>query len=143
MSRKPRYQRDYEETMEGMWWGVAVFIAVMYFLIKVTYYIALPFYALFTHLFEEKFQQKEYLNWMRFLPFTWFMTGETKDIKRAAVSCVGVPIFIPLFLLFNYLYNIKAIGDGFALFIFILFGLSIGSIIGLVRNYQFSKKYIR
>lgn len=143
MSRKPRYQQDYEETMRGMWWGVAVFIAVMYFLIKVTYYIALPFYALFTHLFEEKFQQKEYLNWMRFLPFTWFMTGETKDIKRAAVSCVGVPIFIPLFLLFNYLYNIKAIGDGFALFIFILFGLSIGSIIGLVRNYQFSKKYIR
>lgn len=143
MSRKPKYQQDYEETMRGMWWGVAVFIAVMYFLIKVTYYIALPFYALFTHLFEEKFQQKEYLNWMRFLPFTWFMTGETKDIKRAAVSCVGVPIFIPLFLLFNYLYNIKAIGDGFALFIFILFGLSIGSIIGLVRNYQFSKKYIR
>lgn len=143
MSRKPKYQQDYEETMRGMWWGIAVFIAVMYFLIKVTYYIALPFYALFTHLFEEKFQQKEYLNWMRFLPFTWFMTGETKDIKRAAVSCVGVPIFIPLFLLFNYLYNIKAIGDGFALFIFILFGLSIGSIIGLVRNYQFSKKYIR
>ena len=143
MSRKPKYQQDYEETMRGMWWGVAVFIAVMYFLIKVTYYIALPFYALFTHLFEEKFQQKEYLNWMRFLPFTWFMTGETKDIKRAAVSCVGVPIFIPLFLLFNYLYNIKAIGDGFALLIFILFGLSIGSVIGLVRNYQFSKKYIR
>lgn len=143
MSRKPRYQHDYEETMRGMWWGVAVFIAVMYFLIKVTYYIALPFYALFTHLFEEKFQQKEYLNWMRFLPFTWFMTGETKDIKRAAVSCVGVPIFIPLFLLFNYLYNIKAIGDGFALFIFILFGLSVGSIIGTYKNYQFSKKYIR
>lgn len=143
MSRKPKYQQDYEETIEGMWWGVAVFIGAMYFLVKVTYYIALPFYALFTHLFEEKFQQKEYLNWMRFLPFTWFMTGETKDIKRAAVSCVGVPIFIPLFLLFNYLYNIKAIGDGFALFIFILFGLSIGSIIGLVRNYQFSKKYIR
>lgn len=142
MSRKPKYQQDYEKTMEGMWWGVTVFIGAMYFLVKVTYYIALPFYTLFTHLFEEKFQQKEYLNWMRFLPFTWFMTGETKDIKRAAVSSVLLPIVLPLFLLFNYLFNSKAIGDGVALFIFILFGLSIGSVIGMVRNYQFSKKYI-
>ena len=142
MSRKPKYQQDYEETMEGMWWGVAVFIGAMYFLVKVTYYIALPFYALFTHLFEEKMQQKEYLNWMRFLPFTWFITGETKEMRRAAVSSVLLPIVLPLFLLFNHLFNSKAIGDGFALFIFILFGLSIGSVIGMVRNYQFSKKYI-
>lgn len=142
MSRKPKYQQDYEETMEGMWWGVAVFIGAMYFLIKVTYYIALPFYTLFTNLFEEKMQQREYLNWMRFLPFTWFMTGVTKEIRRAAVSSVLLPIVLPLFLLFNHLFNSKAIGDGFALFIFILFGLSIGSVIGMVRNYQFSKKYI-
>lgn len=142
MSRKPKYQQDYEETMEGMWWGVAVFIGAMYFLVKVTYYIALPFYALFTHLFEEKIQQKEYLNWMRFLPFTWFITGETKEMRRAAVSSVLLPIVLPLFLLFNHLFNSKTIGDGFALFIFILFGLSIGSVIGMVRNYQFSKKYI-
>lgn len=142
MSRKPKYQQDYEKTMEGMWWGVAVFIGAMYFLIKVTYYIALPFYTLFTNLFEEKMQQREYLNWMRFLPFTWFMTGMTKEIRRAAVSSVLLPIVLPLFLLFNHLFNSKAIGDGFALFIFILFGLSIGSVIGMVRNYQFSKKYI-
>ncbi|MFS9140459.1 hypothetical protein QM858_02795 [Streptococcus infantis] len=142
MSRKPKYQQDYEKTMEGMWWGVAVFIGAMYFLIKVTYYIALPFYTLFTNLFEEKMQQREYLNWMRFLPFTWFMTGVTKEIRRAAVSSVLLPIVLPLFLLFNHLFNSKAIGDGFALFIFILFGLSIGSVIGMVRNYQFSKKYI-
>lgn len=143
MSRKPKYQQDYEKTMEGMWWGVAVFIGAMYFLVKVTYYIALPFYTLFTHLFEEKMQQREYLNWMRFLPFTWFMIGVTKEIRRAAVSSVLLPIVLPLFLLFNHLFNSKAIGDGFALFIFILFGLSIGSVIGMVRNYQFSKKYIR
>ena len=142
MSRKPKYQQDYEKTMEGMWWGVAVFIGAMYFLVKVTYYIALPFYTLFTNLFEEKMQQREYLNWMRFLPFTWFMTGVTKEIRRAAVSSVLLPIVLPLFLLFNHLFNSKAIGDGFALFIFILFGLSIGSVIGMVRNYQFSKKYI-
>ena len=142
MSSKPKYQQDYEKTMEGMWWGVAVFIGAMYFLIKVTYYIALPFYTLFTNLFEEKMQQREYLNWMRFLPFTWFMTGVTKEIRRAAVSSVLLPIVLPLFLLFNHLFNSKAIGDGFALFIFILFGLSIGSVIGMVRNYQFSKKYI-
>ena len=142
MSRKPKYQQDYEKTMEGMWWGVAVFIGAMYFLIKVTYYIALPFYTLFTNLFEEKMQQREYLNWMRFLPFTWFMTGVTKEIRRAAVSSVLLPIVLPLFLLFNHLFNSKAIGDGFALFIFILFGLSIRSVIGMVRNYQFSKKYI-
>ena len=142
MSRKPKYQQDYEKTMEGMWWGVAVFIGAMYFLVKVTYYIALPFYTLFTNLFEEKMQQREYLNWMRFLPFTWFMTGMTKEIRRAAVSSVLLPIVLPLFLLFNHLFNSKAIGDGFALFIFILFGLSIGSVIGMVRNYQFSKKYI-
>ena len=142
MSRKPKYQQDYEKTMEGMWWGVAVFIGAVYFLIKVTYYIALPFYTLFTNLFEEKMQQREYLNWMRFLPFTWFMTGVTKEIRRAAVSSVLLPIVLPLFLLFNHLFNSKAIGDGFALFIFILFGLSIGSVIGMVRNYQFSKKYI-
>ena len=36
MSRKPKYQRDYEEAIEGMWWGVAVFIGAMYFLVKVT-----------------------------------------------------------------------------------------------------------
>ena len=79
---------------------------------------------------------------MRFLPFTWFITGETKEMRRAAVSSVLLPIVLPLFLLFNHLFNSKAIGDGFALFIFILFGLSIGSVIGMVRNYQFSKKYI-
>lgn len=143
MSRKPKYQQDYEKTMEGMWWGVAVFIGAMYFLVKVTYYIALPFYTLFTHLFEEKMQQREYLNWMRFLPFTWFMTGVTKEIRRAAVSSVLLPIVLPLFLLFNHLFNSKAIGDGFAIFIFILFGLSVGSIIGTYKNYQFSKKHIR
>ena len=88
-------------------------------------------------------QQKEYLNWMRFLPFTWFITGETKEMRRAAVSSVLLPIVVPLFLLFNHLFNIKAIGDEFAIFIFILFGLSVGSIIGTYKNYQFSKRHIR
>ena len=113
------------------------------FLVKATYYVALPFYTLFTHLFEEKIQQKEYLNWMRFLPLTWFMSGETKEMRRAAVSCTILPISLPLFLIFNYLYSIKVIGDSFSIFILILFTCSLGGIIGTVRNYRFSKKYIR
>ena len=143
MFGKPKYESDIDQTVRDMWWGFAIFITVMYFLVKATYYVALPFYTLFTHLFEEKMQQKEYLNWMRFLPFTWFITGETKEMRRAAVSSVLLPIVVPLFLLFNHLFNIKAIGDGFAIFIFILFGLSVGSIIGTYKNYQFSKKHIR
>ena len=94
-------------------------------------------------MFEEKVQQKEYLNWMRFLPLTWFMSGETKEMRRAAVSCTILPISLPLFLIFNYLYSIKVIGDSFSIFILILFTCSLGGIIGTVRNYRFSKKYIR
>lgn len=99
MFGKPKYESDIDKTVRDMWWGFAIFITVMYFLVKATYYIALPFYTLFTHLFEEKVQQKEYLNWMRFLPLTWFMSGETKEMRRAAVSCTILPISLPLFLI--------------------------------------------
>ena len=143
MFGKPKYESDIDQTVRDMWWGFAIFITVMYFLVKATYYVALPFYTLFTHLFEEKVQQKEYLNWMRFLPLTWFMSGETKEMRRAAVSCTILPISLPLFLVFNYLYSIKVIDDSFSIFILILFTCSLGGIIGTVRNYRFSKKYIR
>jgi hypothetical protein len=99
MFGKPKYESDIDQTVRDMWWGFAIFITVMYFLVKATYYVALPFYTLFTQLFEEKIQQKEYLNWMRFLPLTWFMSGETKEMRRAAVSCTILPISLPLFLI--------------------------------------------
>lgn len=56
MFGKPKYESDIDQTDRDMWWGFAIFITVMYFLVKATYYVALPFYTLFTQLFEEKIQ---------------------------------------------------------------------------------------
>ena len=50
MSIKPKYQQDYEETMEGMWWGVAVFIGAMYFLVNYSLSFYLYFYYLIIYL---------------------------------------------------------------------------------------------
>ena len=58
MFGKPKYESDIDQTVRDMWWGFAIFITVMYFLVKATYYVALPFYTLFTHLFEETLIQK-------------------------------------------------------------------------------------
>lgn len=46
MFGKPKYESDIDQTVRDMWWGFAIFITVMYFLVKATYYVALPFYTI-------------------------------------------------------------------------------------------------
>ena len=37
MFGKPKYESDIDQTVRDMWWGFAIFITVMYFLVKATY----------------------------------------------------------------------------------------------------------
>ena len=85
-------ESDIDQTVRDMWWGFAIFITVMYFLVKATYYVALPFYTLFTHLFEEKNPTERIFKLDEIFTFDLVYEWETKEMRRAAVSCTILPI---------------------------------------------------
>ena len=58
MFGKPKYESDIDQTVRDMWWGFAIFITVMYFLVKATYYVALPFYTLLLICLKKKSNRK-------------------------------------------------------------------------------------